>query len=299
MQRVELSARTGELEEERDRLVVLRDLRQTQFGRRARFYHEQGASAPFGLLLMSRSLPEFIDRVEVLSQVLARDARLARELRQLTEQVKVQQQRVASERLELVALRQRSEEQQQSLRAEIARREQILNNLSAEERPVVEAILEQMEENWQTVAVPVLEQLGEALQSIDLSGLKADAVRLTLIPPGAVVRLEEATLNKLFDQRDDLRSLKFELRPTGVTLTGTYGDMPVVIRGEFMLAGRSTLRFDPAEVRVGEYPLPASVLTEMMEAGMLDLDLSPLVGAFALRDLEMADGWLSVRAGLR
>lgn len=296
---MELSERTNELEAEQDRLIDLRVVLQAQFGRRTRFYHEQGAGAPLGLLLMSRSLPDFIDRVEVLSQVLARDARLARELRQLTEQVKVQQQRVASERLELIALRQRGEEQQASLLAEVARREKILSDLSVEERPVVEAILEEMEESWQTVALPVLGELGVALQSVDLRGLKADAVRLTLIPPGAVVRLEEETLNKFFRQREDLRGMEFQLRPTGVTLTGTYDEMDVVVQGQFLLAGRSTLRFDPREVRVGEYPLPASVLTEMMEAGMLDLDLSPLVGSFALRDLEMEDGWLSVRAGLR
>ncbi len=285
---------------ERDRLETKHKVRQAQFAVRMRYYSEEGNWAPVGFLLNSGSFSDFLFRLDVLQAILEQDARLIRELRSLKAAVVEQARVLASKRAELTDLRTRQSAEETKLQAEIARKESILSGLK-ESRAGVEAKVGVLEQVWATAARPVLEAFGRVLQTVALkiTDLSPDSVQFSLVPPGATVKVLEASLNRFIQRESDLKGLNFRLLPNQANLEGTFSGVKVEILGRFILKGKAVLRYEPREIRFQDFTLPQSVTDELLAAGRLDMDYSSLVGMWAVKEIAMEDGTLVVKAGLK
>lgn len=286
-----LEAQRVQLEQQRQERIAL-------FGQRARYYSERGTLAPIGVLLSAGSLPEFLERLELITFAMQRDARLMTELRQLKTQAEAQERAAAGRRAEAARLTEQARAEEQRLAAEIARREQLLAGMG-EQRPAVEQQLAVLEDAWQTAAMPVLESLGEAMMELDVTAFTPDSVSFTLLPPGATVRVSEKTLNRFFGASPTLGQLTFRVLPGEVLLEGDYGGVPVRVTGRFLVANRTFLRYQPRSMEVGGFTVPTSVTDALMAEGHFDIDMTAQVKPLALTDVRMQQGEIVIRAGLR
>jgi peptidoglycan hydrolase CwlO-like protein len=204
---------------EMERLEAEREQRQAVLGRRLRYYHEQGRVAPFSVLLGADSFETFLDRLDLLMQVMARDNRLMRELRSLKDEAAQREQELRTAADQLVQLRAELVKSEARLQADIAQREQILSGLR-ERRAAVEAELAAIEKAWSEGARPVLEALGAALLELDAGSFKPDSVSFSIFPPGATAHISAANLGSFITGQPLLKGLTFRVEPGKVSLRG-------------------------------------------------------------------------------
>lgn len=295
-----VAAEQAEAEQKRDDLDrELRD-RQAQFGRRARYYQEHGSFAPLGFLLQAGSFSDFLVRIDLISQVLARDARLMKEIRELTAQVVEQERILTAKRDELTRLRAEQTAQAERQQNEIRTKESLLAGLR-EQRSKVEGRVAELEQVWTRSAVPVLESFGQVLQTVGLkvTDVTPDSVQLSLFPPGATVRVSQQNLNDFLQREGALKELRFVLKPGEANLEGVFDGIGLRIRGRFAIKSKTVLRYEPLEIRFMDFLLPPSVGQELLASGRLDIDYSALIGPWAMQEILMEESAMVVKAGLR
>ncbi|MFS8639385.1 MAG: hypothetical protein LOD90_00965 [Symbiobacteriaceae bacterium] len=274
--------------------------RKEQYGRRLRYYREQGNRGPWLLLFSARSLPDFLWRLDALKQIMAYDARLARELRDAQVALAAQAERLAEARAAADRLRAEQQAQVAELEAAVAEKEAILASLG-EERADVEKALAAVEADWQQSALPVLGALGQALQELGMAGLKPDDIRVSLFPPGATVVITEERLNAYLGDYDELADLRVDLvgEEEAFVLSGVFADVPVEISGGLRVLPDGKLRFEPSLLQVREFRVPEAIIAQIVADGLLDIDVSAWVSPLTLTGVQLSDGRLTIRAGLR
>lgn len=274
--------------------------RKEQYGRRLRYYREQGNRGPWLLLFSARSLPDFLWRLDALKQIMAYDARLARELRDAQVALAAQAERLAEARAKADRLRAEQQAQVAELEAAVAEKEAILASLG-EERADVEKALAAVEADWQQSALPVLGALGQALQELGTAKLKPDDIRFSLFPPGATVVITEERLNAYLGDYDELADLRVDLvgEEEAFVLSGVFADVPVEISGGLRVLPDGKLRFEPSLLQVREFRVPEAIIAQIVAEGLLDIDVSAWVSPLTLTGVQLSDGRLTIRAGLR
>lgn len=293
-----VAADQDRLQAEHDRLEARRQERLAHFGQRLRFYSEDGAVAPFAYLLTSQSFVEFLERLDLLRQVLQTDSDLLAEIRRLKTDVARQEAELAGKRAEMAALRKQQEERAASLKSDIAEKERILASLQ-EKRAAVEAQLAAMDSFWEKTAKPVLDDLGTSLQTVDLTGFQPDSIKATLLPPGATIRISESNLNGFLTTKADLKGMAVKILPDRISLEGVFGGTAIRVSGNFAVQSRSVMRFEPKEIAVGDYKVPDQVTAEIMTQGKLDIDAASLLRGFALQQIRLESPYIVIKAGLR
>lgn len=293
----EVSARQAEAQARYDQLEAERLVRKERYGRRLRIYREQGSRAPILLLFSAKSLADFLWRLDALQQILEYDARLARELQELQAAVRVEESTLADARSEVERLRAEQQERAAELERAIAEQEAILASLG-DERQEVETALAAVEQDWQVSAQPVLEALGTALQEMGTGQFEPDDLRVTFLPPGAVVTISEQTLNDYFHGHPALANLEVSLSADELELAGTFEAVPVQIAGGFSVLPTGLLRFEPTMMQVREFTLPEDVIGQIVAEGQLDIDISDVVQPLSLRAIQVTDGVMTLRAGM-
>lgn len=283
-----------------DRLEAELAGRRQQYGRRLRYYREQGNRGPWVLLFSAGSLADFLWRLDALKQIMAHDARLARELSETQRAVAAQAERLAEARAEADRLRAEQLARVAELEEAIAEREAILAGLG-DERDQVEEALAAVEADWQESALPVLAALGLALQEIGPAGFEPDDIRYSLFPPGAVATISEERLNDFLGDYEELADLRVDLvgEEEAFVLSGLFEDVPLEISGGFLVLPDGRLRFEPSRLQVREFRVPERIIREIVAEGWLDIDLSAMVSPLTLTGVELADGRMTIRAGLR
>lgn len=281
---------------ERDRLEVQRKARMTQYGRRLRYYNEQGSMAPMAFLLGSRTLGEFLQRAEVVNEMLKRDAALLRELRALKAGVEAQEREAAAARERLTALKTQLQQQETQLTRDIAAREAILAGLK-DQRGAMEARLNDLEQAWEQKAKPVLEALGTALRGVDPAEFQPDSLSVSFFPPGATAHISEQNLNQFLGKHGDLRGLAFHLRGGEASLDGDFNGAAIRIAGKFSVAGKTVLRFEPTAIRIRDFDVPPAAIARLLTAGTIDIDVGAMIKPWSLQSIQVADGDLAIKAG--
>lgn len=296
----EAAAREEQARTELDRLQADLARLKEQYGRRLQYYREQGNRGFWILLFSAKSLPDLLWRLDALEQVMAYDARRARELMTTQARVSEEAQRLAELQAEAERLRETQLARVAELEAAIAEREAILAGLG-EQRAAVEEELAAVEADWQASAMPVLEALGLALQGIGTGGLEPDDVRFSLFPPSAVVTVTADSLNEVLTGYPGLAGLHVELDDDDdlFLLSGVFDEVPLEIAGGFAVLPDGKLRFEPSLMQVREFPVPLSAVAQMVADGYLDIDVSPMVQPLRLTGIDVVDGALIIRAGLR
>ena len=280
------------------RLEAKRKQRQAQYGRRLRYYQENGTFAPLGFLLQSGSFSDFLFRIDVLSKVLEYDSTLIKELRTLKVAVQQQAKLLADKRAELDALKARQTAEAKRLQAELAEKEKVLSGLQ-DQRGAIEARVAELERVWNNLARPVLITFGQRLQTaaLKVTDLAPDDVQFTLVPPGATVRVSEQTMNGFLQKDGGLEGLQMRFRPGQANVEGEFQGVRVQITGRFVLAGTSLLRYEPSAILLQGFPLPDSVRDDLLAQGRLDMDFGSIVGKWVVKEIRMEDGMILLRAG--
>jgi hypothetical protein len=282
---------------ERDRLAVQRRQRQNFFERRVRYIYEHGSFGSFAVLLGADSLSDFLERLDMVTFILRRDADVMHELRQLTTAVEEQGRALAQRQAELAELQANQRSREQELTAAIGQKEAILAGLQ-DQRAAVEQRLDNLEQVWTTTAEPVLASLGTSLKGVDMAEFQADSTQVTLFPPGAAVRISQETLNGFFGKKADLRGLLFRIAPGDVSMEGDYTGTALRIHGIFTVQGKTVLRYEPKEIKVGDFTVPEKITDAILAAGTLDIDMSRIVSPWSLKGVSAEAGYLLFRAGL-
>lgn len=288
----------AEARAEIDRLEARRQQRQATLGRRLRYYHEQGRVAAFTVLLGAQSFEAFLDRLDLLLQVMAHDNRVMRELRGLKDEAagREREYRAAAEQLE--QLRAELAQSETRLQAEIGQREQILTGLQ-ERRAAVEAELAAIELAWSDQALPVLEALGAALQNLDAGSFAPDSVSFSLFPPGATAHISGKNLGEFIASQAELKGLTFRVEPGKVSLEGEFAETSVRVVGKFTVAGQNSLRFAPTEIAIDDFQVPPQSLASLPGGGAVEIDVGAMISPFALQGVTLTEGEIQIRAGLK
>lgn len=295
----EVESQQADAQVAKEQLEVRRRQRQAAFGVRLRYYHEHGSVAPLGALLGAETLSDFLFRLDTINQILRRDASLLRELRALRDDVQKQEQALKDARAELTSLREQLAAEEQKLRAEIAKRETILEGLAPQDRPVIEAALDAVERDWNETAVPVLVALGESLRRIDPAEFQPDDVKISFFPPGATAQISEQNLNSFLTRANALKGISLHLSDGEMELTGQFETAPIRISGRIRLNGPTALRFEPDEIVVRDFTVPADVVARINEVENLDIEVGAMIKPFVLKDVKVAEGKMTLRAGLK
>jgi hypothetical protein len=294
----ELAQSQAETQAERDRLEARRRERQALLGKRLRFYQEQGRVAPFAVLLGATSLEDFLERIDLLSRIVAMDAKLLRELRGLRDGVAAHEEGLRRDAQEQARLRTALQQEQAKLQADIAQREAVLASLR-EQRTAVEARLQELEQAWQAQVLPVLEALGSALAGLNPAAFQPDSVVMSLFPPGATATISAGNLGRFLAQQPELKGLTCRVEPGVVSLEGEFEGVAVRIGGTFKVASKTALRFELGAVRVREFDVPPAALGQLVNGGAVDVEMGAMVTPFSLQDVTLAEGQIRIRAGLR
>jgi len=288
-------------ETERIRLESVRKDVKEQFARRARYYSENGSFAPIGFLIEANTFSNFLGRLDLLSMVLQRDARLLRDLKDLRAKVQAQESILTSKRAELTDLRARQQAEVTKLAAEVAQRELLLSELK-DERGKVEARVNELERLWNTAAKSVLETLGTSLQVLALRAedIRPDSIQLSLFPPGATVTATQSDLNAFVKKDAVLKGLNLRLLASGdVYLEGDFSGATLSIRGRFSVKNRTVVTYEAKEVWFMEIRMPDAVVQELLSSGRMDFDFSALIGIWAIQQITVEQEKMTVKAGLR
>ncbi|HYG57448.1 MAG TPA: hypothetical protein VD902_05215 [Symbiobacteriaceae bacterium] len=290
--------RRAEAAAERERLEQQRLERQARLGRRLRFYHENGRVAPLAVLLGATSFSDFLSRMEILQEILAYESRLVRELRSLKAQVAEQERALQAAATELDRLQAALRADEARLREAVAGREAILAGLR-ERRAAMEERLAALERTFADSALPVLTALGDDLLKIDPAAFAPDELSMSLFPPGAVAVVSSRTLTGLLSGSDALKGLTARVQPGSVSLEGLFHGTDLRIGGQVVVGGPAVLRFEPEQVRVGDFTVPPEAIAGLTGTGHLDIDLGDMLSPFVLTEVTMAEDQLRVRAGFR
>jgi hypothetical protein len=282
---------------ERDRLVLQQAERQAWFVRRVRYMSEHGNFAPLLPLLGAQSLGDFFRQLDMIAFITRRDAALMRELQVLNAAVAEREHDLAARQAELVRLAAEQRTREAEVAAAITHKEAVLSGLK-EQRAAMERRLAELEQVWAGTARPVLEALGASLRSADMAAFTPDATQLSLFPPGAVVRVSEATLNQFFGKQADLKGLTFQLAPGEISLHGDYAGISLMIRGGFRVQGKTALRYAPTAIKVGDFAVPQRITDEILASDTLDIELRQLVAPWTLHSVTAEQGFMLIRAGL-
>jgi peptidoglycan hydrolase CwlO-like protein len=272
--------------------------RQALLGKRLRYYREQGSMAPLGFLVGAGTLEEFLSRIDLLTRIMAVDAKLVADLKGLSKEADLRRQELQAAEEEQARLREGLAKQQAQLEADIAQREAILASLK-ERRTAVENQVAAVERAWKEQARPVLETLGAALASLDQGQFAPDSVVISLFPPGATATMTAASLGRFLQQKPELKGLTCRVESGEVSLEGQFDGIPVRVSGTFSVASQTTLRFEPTAVRIREFDVPAESLHELPDGGVVTIDVGAMVRPFSLQGVTLADGQVRIRAGLR
>lgn len=283
---------------ERDRLEARRRERQAQFNLRLRYYQERGRVAPLAVLLGSTSFIDFLSRLDLLNQVLENDAALIAELRSLKAAVAAQEQALQAAEAELAQLQAKLAAEEARLQAEIARREAVLAGLQ-EQRAAMEARLAGVERTWKEKGEPVLLALGSTLQRVDPSTFEPDQISVSFFPPGATALITADSLTRFFRQVPELKELTFRLEAGTVSLEGQFDGERVKVGGQFSVAGKTALRFEAKQIEIGDFTVPPDSIAALLQGATLDFDLTELINPWALKSVDVNNGELRIRAGIR
>lgn len=289
----ELAAEEGRLRERYQSALQL-------FGRRARFMFEQGPSAYLNVLMGATSLADFLQRMEFVELAIRQDARLLSIVRDLRRQVAVQHERLQAERTRLVGLRDRQEAKKRDLEVAIAAREDKLATLK-ERRGAVEIALGSLESLWEDRAKPILASFGKAFHAaaLNVQDLSPDAVQFHTFPPGATVVVSTAGINRFLTKFEPIKDLQFRLAPGQANLVGDFSGVALEIEGNFSIASDSVLRYAPQHIRFYGVAISAPATAELVQSGTLDIDLGSIIAPGKLVDVQVEEGRILVKAGLK
>lgn len=284
------------LQAEAARLRADYQLRLNRFGDRLRYMYRYGTISYLEVLLEAADFRDFLERVDLLDKVVAHDAHLLAELKELRAGVARQEERARQEHQHLVSLRDQSAARRVELRQHIAARESRLAALQ-QQRAAVEAELAVLERIWQESAVPVLERFSQGFHTLSVQAgeLEPDALQLEAF--GATVVISEATLNGFLARYPEFGSLRFRLAPGQADLTGELSGVSLEIIGGFAIHTDTVLRYTAREIRFFEVPLPPATTQSLVSSGRLDVDFSGLLSGWRLKQVVHEQGRLVGRVG--
>jgi hypothetical protein len=283
---------------ERGRLEARRKERQAQLARRLRAYQVNGRGAPFAVLFGATSFVDFLARLDLVGQILDRDAKLLADLRSLKEGVAAQEAELRSASEQLSTLRTTLAREEAGLLLEIATREGILASLQ-EKRAEMEARLASLETAWEKQGQPVLLALGTTLSTVDPATFEPDNISFSLFPPGATAVISAENLTRFFAQVKELQGLTVQLVPGGVLVAGQFDGAPIRIGGRFTIAGQTTLRYEPEEIQVREFVVPPESIAAWLEDAHIDIDLSGMVNPWVLKSVDVNGDEIRLKAGMK
>lgn len=285
---------------EGQRLRAELEERQARFGARARYFHEKGNLGLLQMLLGASDLSDFISRIDILTLILRRDRELIQEVRALRAQVQEQESHLAQLAGELRALQEREEVRRRELATQVARKEGALTALQ-DRRAEVERELARLEEIWSSQAMPILNAFTTsfATHSLQMVDIQPDALQVTLFPPSATVRLSEQTLNAFFAQSSELKGLRFRLTSESVALVGTFSGVEMEIQGTIQIVGKTAIRYRPTGIQFHGFTVADQFLESLVSTGRLDVELAELISPLTLLEIQIEDGYLSGRAGVK
>lgn len=292
------AARQTDAAAERSRLEARRRERQAQLARRLRAYQVSGRSAPLAVLFGSTSFVDFLSRLDLLGQILDRDARILADLRSLKAAVATQEAELRSASEQLSALRNDLAKEEAKLQLEITTREAVLASLQ-ERRAEVEAQLASLENAWETQGQPVLLALGSTLGAVDPATFEPDQVNFSLLPPGATAVISAESLTRFFAQVKELQGLTVQLVPGTILIAGQFDGAPIRIGGRFAVAGKTTLRYEPQEIQIRDFVVPPESIASLLAETKIDIDLTEMLSPWVLKGVDVAKDEIRIRSGIK
>jgi hypothetical protein len=292
------AARQSDAAAERTRLDSRRRERQAQLVRRLRAYQVSGRSAPFAVLFGSTSFVDFLSRLDLLGQILDRDARILADLRSLKTAVAAREEELKSATERLSALRTDLAKEEAKLQLEITTREAVLASLQ-ERRAAVEAQLASLETAWETQGEPVLLALGSTLKAVDPATFEPDEVTFSLLPPGATAVISAESLTRFFAQVKELQGLTVQLVPGNVLIAGQFDGAPIRIGGHFAVAGKTTLRYEPQEIQIRDFVVPPESIAALLAETQIDIDLAEMLSPWVLKSVDVNKDEIRIRSGIK
>lgn len=283
---------------ERGRLEVRRREKQAQLARRLRAYQVSGRSAPLAVLFGSTSFVDFLSRLDLLGQILDRDARILADLRSLKTAVAAQEAELRDASEQLSSLRASLASEEAKLQLEISTREAVLASLR-ERRAAVEAELANLEKAWEQQGEPVLLALGSTLASVDPATFEPDEVSFSLLPPGATAVISADGLTRFFAQVKELQGLTVQLLPGTVLIAGQFDGAPIRIGGRFAVAGKTTLRYEPQEIQIRDFVVPPESIAALLAESQIDIDLSEMLNPWVLKSVDVNQHEIRIKSGIK
>lgn len=176
----------------------------------------------------------------------------------------------------------------------------------AEDREALIAVMEALHRQWQEDGLAYFQSflfaLGEALEALpDYVNAYPDSLAQNRLRVTFTVREEE--LNAFLQEKNELfREFAITLTETGVSISGSRGDLAIGIEGRFALTEQPdpSLRFLLERLRFNTFELPDTTIADLERRFPLVFSAKehPLTAFLSLTDVEHRDGELVIHMTL-
>lgn len=289
----QVTARLEETRAQRDKLQRQVDERRQRLGSWLRLMYEDGSVSYLEVLLSATDFVDFVERLELITQVINANVSLLREVKSLHEKLVAKERQLAAEEANLRNLKQAETVAAEELRRVEAAQQKALGEAMAVAGEYA-AAMALLDRTW-AEALPALERFLAGFPSFPWDMIEPDSVNINHDVRTIDIVAGEAAVNQVFPLFDPvLGQVRLSLRPGEAALTD-------VAAGLFRLTGRlepgggNRVRYVPVALEFLGIPVGPDVLDEIVREHDLYFDYNNSGLPLRLKTVEVGERRMSLR----
>lgn len=289
--KLKIEGKMSLIQVEEKRFQNLRDT----LGEVLRYQQRSGAASGIEIILKSKNLNDFIDRVNLL-----RD--LSKNIDNLMNETEASKARLLREKDELSALLVSLEEQEKQLKQNVADKTVAKTNLEtyleslASEKSHYESYLASIDTLWNSLKPLFTETLETFSEIIETGDMPGDTVEVNLSLFNTRGTLKESKFNDILSVRDDLPEMTFDFKEGAVDLE--FPSHKVLLHGNFELLDNQTIQYVVTGGEFFELPMSESAIKDLFSEGDLIFSLKSILGKSTIKKIEVFEDRIELQVSV-
>lgn len=289
----QVTARLEETRVQRDKLQRQVDERRQRLGSWLRLMYEDGSVSYLEVLLAATDFVDFVQRLELITQVINANVNLLREVKSLHEKLLAKERELAAQEVNLRNLRQAETVAAEELRRVEAAQQKALGEAMAVAGEYA-AAMALLDRTW-AEALPALERFLAGFRSFPWSLTEPDNVDIDHDTRTIHIVVSEAAVNQVFPMFDPvLGQVRLSLRPGEAALTDVAGGL-FRLTGRLEPGGGNRVRYVPVALDFLGIPVGPDVLDELVREHDLSFEYNSSGLPLRLKTVEVGERRMNLR----
>ena len=289
--RTDINGKMALIQVEEKRFVNLRD----NLGQVLRFQQRSGAASGVEIILKSKNLNDFIDRVNLL-----RD--LSKNIDTLMNETEASKDRLLREKSELDALLVSLEEQETLLKQSVLDKTQAKADLEAyleslaSEKSHYEDYLASIDTLWNSLKPLFAETLERFAEIIETGDMPGDTIEINISLFNTRGTLREDKFNQILSGKEDLPEMTFDFKEGAIDLE--FPSHRVLLHGNFELLNSQTIQYVVTGGEFFDLPMSESAIKDLFSEGDLVFSLKSIMGKNTIKKIEVFEDRIELQVSI-